>query len=147
VCVCVCVVCVIVCVSVCLFVCVNQRLSTSLAVECVCRVCDCVSVCVSACLFVCANQRLSTSLAVECVCVSCVCVFVCLCVCVDPPLCLSLYKIFFPLKAFLWGSILLCPPPPHLQSLPYCNTIARPLRNIRPPTDPPIFMPYTIQYR
>jgi len=26
--------------------------------------------------------------------------------------------------------------PPHLQSLPYCNTIARPLRNIRPPTDP-----------
>jgi len=27
--------------------------------------------------------------------------------------------------------------PPHLQSLPYCNTIARPFRNIRPPTDPP----------
>jgi len=27
-------------------------------------------------------------------------------------------------------------PPPHLQSLPYCNTIARPLRNIRPPTNP-----------
>jgi len=29
-------------------------------------------------------------------------------------------------------------------SLPYCNTIARPLRNIHPPTDPPPFMPYTI---
>ena len=27
--------------------------------------------------------------------------------------------------------------PPHLQSLPYCNTIARPFRNIRPLTDPP----------
>ena len=25
--------------------------------------------------------------------------------------------------------------PPHLQSLPYCNTTRRPLRNIRPPTD------------
>jgi len=34
----------------------------------------------------------------------------------------------------------------HLQSLPYCNTIARPLRNIRPPTDPPFLChtPYTI---
>jgi len=28
-------------------------------------------------------------------------------------------------------------PPLHLQSLPYCNTIARPLRNIRPPSDSP----------
>ena len=27
--------------------------------------------------------------------------------------------------------------PTHLQSLPYCNTITRPLRNIRPSTDPP----------
>jgi len=26
--------------------------------------------------------------------------------------------------------------PPHLQSIPYCNTIARLLRNTRPPTDP-----------
>jgi len=26
--------------------------------------------------------------------------------------------------------------PPHLQSLPFCITIARPLRKIRPPTDP-----------
>jgi len=28
---------------------------------------------------------------------------------------------------------------PPLQSLPYCNTNARPLRNIRPPTDPPFY--------
>jgi len=35
--------------------------------------------------------------------------------------------------------------PPHLQSLPYCNTIARPLRNIRPPTDPSLcHTPYNI---
>ena len=35
---------------------------------------------------------------------------------------------------------------PHLQSLPYCNTIARLLRNIRPPTDPPCVChtPYNI---
>jgi len=34
----------------------------------------------------------------------------------------------------------------HLQSLPYCNTISRPLRNIRPPTNPPFVChtPYTI---
>jgi len=37
-------------------------------------------------------------------------------------------------------------PPPHLQSLPYCNTIARPLRNILPATDPPVVWhtPYSI---
>ena len=35
--------------------------------------------------------------------------------------------------------------PPHLQSLPYCNTITRPLRSIRPPTDPRMLMPYTIR--
>jgi len=29
--------------------------------------------------------------------------------------------------------------PRHLQSLPYCMTIARPLRNIRPPTDPSLY--------
>jgi len=28
-------------------------------------------------------------------------------------------------------------PPPHQQRPPYCNTIGRPLRNIRPATDPP----------
>ena len=49
----------------------------------------------------------------------------------------SLYKILFYFKAPLWESIILVlPPPPHLQSLLYCNTIARPLRNIRSPTDP-----------
>jgi len=36
-------------------------------------------------------------------------------------------------------------PLPHLQSLPYCNTVARPLRNIRPPTAP-FCMLFTIQY-
>ena len=37
-------------------------------------------------------------------------------------------------------------PSPHLQSLPYCNTIARPLRNICPPTDAPFVChtPYNI---
>jgi len=36
--------------------------------------------------------------------------------------------------------------PPNLQSLPYCNTVARPLRNMRPPTDPPLLghTPYDI---
>ena len=36
--------------------------------------------------------------------------------------------------------------PPYLQSLRCCNTIARPLRNIRPPTDPPVVChtPYNI---
>jgi len=29
--------------------------------------------------------------------------------------------------------------PPHLQSLPYSYTFARPLRNISPPTDPPFY--------
>ena len=38
-------------------------------------------------------------------------------------------------------------PPSHLQHLPYCNTGARPLRNVHPPTDPPcVCMPHTIQY-
>ena len=44
----------------------------------------------------------------------------------------SLYKIFFYFKALLWESIL------HL-SLRYCCTNARPLRNIRPPTDPHLY--------
>jgi len=37
---------------------------------------------------------------------------------------LSLYKILFHFKALLWESINFLSPPPHLQSLPYCNTIA-----------------------
>jgi len=49
----------------------------------------------------------------------------------------GLYKIVFQFKALLWKSIILLLPPPHLQSLPYRNTIARPLRSIRPPIDPP----------
>ena len=48
----------------------------------------------------------------------------------------GLYKILFHFKALWWESIVLLLPPLHLQSLPYCSTIARPLRNIRPPTDP-----------
>jgi len=58
----------------------------------------------------------------------------------------SLYTILFYFKALLWESIILLLPPPHLQSLPYCNTIARPLRNIRPATDPPCkcHTPYNI---
>ena len=39
----------------------------------------------------------------------------------------------------------LCPPS-HLQSLPDCNTSARPLRNIHPLTDPPPFIACIIQY-
>ena len=39
-----------------------------------------------------------------------------------------------------------CPPPPHLQSLPCCNTIARPSRSIRPPHRPSFvcYTPYNI---
>jgi len=49
---------------------------------------------------------------------------------------LSLYKILYYLKALLWESIIVyCPP--YLQRIAYCDTIARRLRNIRPPTDPP----------
>ena len=60
---------------------------------------------------------------------------------------LNLYKISFHSKALLWESIiLLILLLPHLQSLPYCNTIARPLRNIPPPHRPPLVMSYTIQY-
>ena len=47
----------------------------------------------------------------------------------------SLYKILFHCKALLCESTILLRPP-HLQSLPYCITIARPLCNIRPPIDP-----------
>jgi len=34
------------------------------------------------------------------------------------------------------GSPSSCIEPTYLQSIPYCNTIAQPLRNTRPPTDP-----------
>jgi len=47
----------------------------------------------------------------------------------------SLYKSLFHFKALLRESIIPLLPP-HLQSLPCCDTIGRPLRNIRPPTDP-----------
>jgi len=60
---------------------------------------------------------------------------------------ISLYKRLFYFKALLWETIILILPPPHLQSLPYCNSIARPLRNLRPPhTELPIIChtPYTI---
>ena len=52
----------------------------------------------------------------------------------------------FYFKASLWGPIILFLPPPHLQSLHYCNTIARLMRNIRPPPDPPYVChtPYNI---
>ena len=36
--------------------------------------------------------------------------------------------------------------PLHLHCSHHCNTIARPMRNIRPLTRPPLCMPYTIQY-
>jgi len=54
---------------------------------------------------------------------------------------LYVYKILFHCKAFLCESIIILLLPPHqLQSLPYCNTIARPLRNIRPPLPaPPLY--------
>ena len=51
----------------------------------------------------------------------------------------SLYKILFHFKALLGDSIVFLPPPPHLRSLPYCNTTARPLRNIYPPPTPPLY--------
>jgi len=58
---------------------------------------------------------------------------------------ICLHKILFYFKALLWESIILFLPPPHpviapppsLQNLPHCNTIARPLRDIRPATDSP----------
>jgi len=56
---------------------------------------------------------------------------------------ISLFKILFRFKALLWDSIILLLPPP-LPATPilFCNTIARPLRNIPPPP----CMSYTIQY-
>jgi len=49
---------------------------------------------------------------------------------------LSLNKILVYFRALLWESIIFVLLPPHLQSLPYCNTVSRPLRNILPLTDP-----------
>jgi len=54
-----------------------------------------------------------------------------------PKVRLSLHKILFHFKAVLRESSVLSLPSPHLQRLPYCNTSGRPLRNIRPATDPP----------
>jgi len=52
--------------------------------------------------------------------------------------CFGLYTILFCFKALLWESIILyCPS--HLQCLPYCITIARSLRNIRPSPPTPSF--------
>jgi len=48
----------------------------------------------------------------------------------------SLYKMLFHLTYLVWEYIILSPPP-HLQSLHYCNTISRSWRNIRRPADPP----------
>jgi len=64
----------------------------------------------------------------------------------DDDLRLSLYKILFHFKGLLWESIILLLPPLHLQRLPYYNSIARPLGNIRPSTDPPFLChtPYNI---
>jgi len=60
----------------------------------------------------------------------------------------SLYKMLFRFKALLSESNnSFITPPPHLQSLPHCSTIARPLRNIRPPPPTSPFVchkPYNI---
>ena len=56
------------------------------------------------------------------------------------------YPFWFSLTRYCLTSKLYCGsptsfycPPPHLQSLPYCNTIARPLLNIRPPPTPLLY--------
>ena len=50
---------------------------------------------------------------------------------------LSVYKILLDFKGLLRESIILFIAPLHLQSILFCSTIARPLLNIRPPTDSP----------
>ena len=50
---------------------------------------------------------------------------------------LRLYKILFHFNFLWWKSIILLLPSPHLQRRPYSNTIAHPLRNIRPATESP----------
>ena len=65
-----------------------------------------------------------------CVCV-CVCIFIYI-----YGLTRGLYTRLFHRKATVRESIILLLPPPS-QSPPYRNTIARPLRNTRPTTDPP----------
>ena len=60
-----------------------------------------------------------------------------------PPPTLSPYKILFHFKALLWRANHPFIAPPHLQSLPYCNTIARPFRNMRAPPPPPLLYSHT----
>ena len=61
----------------------------------------------------------------------------------DPNLAFTRYC--FTIKHYCGSpSSLYCPT--QLQSIPYCNTIARPLRNIHPPPRPPLCLLYTIQY-
>jgi len=57
----------------------------------------------------------------------------------------SLYKILFHNEALPWESTILLLTPPHLQPIPYCNTIAQPLRKTRLLTDPSFecHTPYT----
>ena len=50
---------------------------------------------------------------------------------------LSFTRYCFTSEVFVHESILLSLAPSHLHYPHYCNTIARPLRNIRPATDPP----------
>jgi len=58
---------------------------------------------------------------------------------------LAFTRYCFTLKPYCGSqSSFYCPPP--LQTLPYCNTIAPPLPNIRPPLRPPFSKPDTIQY-
>jgi len=59
---------------------------------------------------------------------------------------LSLYKMLFHFKSSIVGVHHPFTPPPHLQSLPYCNTNARPLRNKRLIPDPPLVShtPYNV---
>jgi len=59
---------------------------------------------------------------------------------------ISLYIILFRFKALVVGVNHPLIAPPHLQSLPYCMTIARLLCNVRPPSAPPCVChtPYNI---
>jgi len=60
---------------------------------------------------------------------------------------LAFTRYCFTSKLYCRSQSSFCCPPPHLQSRPYCDIIARPLRNIRPPLRPPFSKPYTIQCR
>ena len=52
---------------------------------------------------------------------------------------LALQNIIVSLQSFIVGVNHPFIAPPHLQSLPYSNSIARPSCNIRPPTDPLLY--------